>query len=143
MSKDRIEQFKPAHKVIDVVDRANKKICVILQRYSVDKPETSYAQVRLIARKKADEKFQKVVFVNYKREETIYPLDVIISVYQEGIAPYYFLSDFFLIESGDNRNFFLKLKSKLGLYHLVLTTPKPSPEKFTLTVVEMQQLPDI
>ena len=44
---------------------------------------------------------------------------------------------------GDNRNFFLKLKSKLGLYHVVLTTPKTSPEKLTLTVVEMQQLRDI
>ena len=44
---------------------------------------------------------------------------------------------------GDNRNVFFKLKSKLGLYHVVLTTPKTSPEKFILTVVEMQQLPDI
>ena len=44
---------------------------------------------------------------------------------------------------GVNRNLFLKLKSKLGLYHVVLTTPKPSPEKLTLTVVEMQQLPNI
>ena len=43
---------------------------------------------------------------------------------------------------GDNRNRFLKLKSKLGLYHIVLTTPKTSPEKLTLTVVEMQQLTD-
>ena len=44
---------------------------------------------------------------------------------------------------GDNRNLFLKLKSKLGLYHVVLITPKTSPEKLTLTIVEMQQLPDI
>ena len=44
---------------------------------------------------------------------------------------------------GDNRILFLKLKSKLGLYHVVLTTPKTSPEKLTLTVVEMQQLPDV
>ena len=43
---------------------------------------------------------------------------------------------------GDNRNLFLKLKSKLGLFHVVLTTPKTSPEKITVTVVEMQQLPD-
>ena len=43
---------------------------------------------------------------------------------------------------GDDRNLFLKLKSKLGLYYVVLTTPKTSPEKPTLTVVEMQQLPD-
>ena len=48
---------------------------------------------------------------------------------------------------GDNRNLFFKFKSKLGLYHVVLTAPKTSPEKLTLTVVEMQvemqQLPDI
>ena len=44
---------------------------------------------------------------------------------------------------GDNRNLFLKLKPKLGLYHVVLTTPKTSPEEITMTVVEMQQLPDI
>ena len=44
---------------------------------------------------------------------------------------------------GDNRILFFKLKSSLELYHVVLTTPKTSPEKLTLTVVEMQQLPDI
>ena len=44
---------------------------------------------------------------------------------------------------GDNRNLLLKLKSKLGLYHVKLTTPKTSPEKLELTVVEMQQLPDL
>ena len=40
----------------------------------------------------------------------------------------------------ENRNLFLKLKSKLGLYHVVLRTPKTSPEKITLALVEMQQL---
>ena len=44
---------------------------------------------------------------------------------------------------GDNRNLFLKLKSKLGLYHVVITTPKTAPEKLALTVVEMQKFPDI
>ena len=44
---------------------------------------------------------------------------------------------------GDNRNLFLKLKSERELYHIVLTTSKTAPEKLTLTVVEMQQLPDI
>ena len=44
---------------------------------------------------------------------------------------------------GDNRNIFLKLKSKLGLYHIGLTTPITSPEKRTLTVLEMQQLSNI
>ena len=43
---------------------------------------------------------------------------------------------------GDNRNLFLKLKTKLGLYHVELKS-KDSPEKLTLTLVETQQLPDI
>ena len=43
---------------------------------------------------------------------------------------------------GDNRNLFLKLKTKLGLYHLEVKS-KDSPEKITLTLVETQQLPDI
>ena len=44
---------------------------------------------------------------------------------------------------GYNRNLCLNLKSKVGLYHVVLTTPKTYPEKRTLTVFEMQQMPDI
>ena len=44
---------------------------------------------------------------------------------------------------GDNRSLFLKLKSKLEFYHVVLTTPKTFHEKLALTVVETQQLPDI
>ena len=44
---------------------------------------------------------------------------------------------------GGNRNLFLKVKLKLGVCHVVLTTPKTSPEKLKLIVVEMQQLPDI
>ena len=42
---------------------------------------------------------------------------------------------------GDNINLFLKLKTKLGLYHVKLKS-KDSPEKITLTLVETQQLPD-
>ena len=43
---------------------------------------------------------------------------------------------------GDNRKLFLKLKTKLRLYHIELKS-KDSPEKITLTLVETQQLPDI
>ena len=43
---------------------------------------------------------------------------------------------------GDDRNLLLKLKTKLGLYHVELKS-KDSPEKITLTLVETQQLPDI
>ena len=54
MSKNMNEQLKVAHKVDDVVDRADRKICVTLLRYNVDKLESSYAQVRLFAREKAE-----------------------------------------------------------------------------------------
>ena len=43
---------------------------------------------------------------------------------------------------GDNRNLFLKLKTKLGLYHVELKS-EDSPKKITLTLVETQRLPDI
>ena len=86
MSRDMDEQLKLAHKVVDVVDRANRKICVTLLRYNVDKPESSYAQVRLLARKKEDDRFQQVVYVNYKLEEFIYLLDVMNSVYDKVIT---------------------------------------------------------
>ena len=52
MSKDMDEQLKLAHNVVDVVDRANRKIWVTLLRYNVVKPESYYAQIRLFARKK-------------------------------------------------------------------------------------------
>ena len=44
---------------------------------------------------------------------------------------------------GNNRNPFLKLLSSLGFYQVEYTAPKTSPEKLTITLVEMQQLPDI
>ena len=74
------EQLKLVHKVIDVVDRPNIRICVTLLRYKEDNPETSYAQVRLFGRKKEEEKFQQIVYVNYKLDELLYPLEVINSV---------------------------------------------------------------
>ena len=72
MHKDMDEQLKLAHKVVDVVDRANRKICVSLLRYNVGKPESSYSQFRLIASKRENETFQQVVHVKYKLEEFIY-----------------------------------------------------------------------
>ena len=160
MSEDMDEQLKRAHKVVDVVDRANRKICVTLLRYNLDKLKSSYAQFRLFARKKEDE-FQQVVYVNYKLEELNYLLDVKNSVYDKiftnqpicnvlqnkfhRFTLYQYFSNRVKLSwnFGDNRKLFFKLKWKLGLCHVVLTTPRTSPGKPTLTVVEMQQLPDI
>ena len=161
MSEDTDEQLKLAHKFVDVVDQTNRMICVTMLRYNEDKPESSYAQVRIFARKKEDEKIQQVVYVKYKLEEFFYLLDVMNSVYNRVITNQHIcnillkklhlftLYHYFSIRVkiiwniGENRNLLLKLKSKMGLHHVVLTTPKTSPEKHKLTVVEMQQLPDI
>ena len=86
LSKNMEEQLKLVHKVIDIVDRPNRRICVTLLRYKVDNPETSYAQVRLFGRKREEEKFQQTVYVNYKLDEFIYLRDVMNSVYDKVIA---------------------------------------------------------
>ena len=86
MYKDMDEQLKLAQKLIDVGDRAIRKICVVLLRYTVDKPEISYAQAWKIARKKEDEKFQQVVCVIYKLQEFIHSLVVMNSVYNKLIT---------------------------------------------------------
>ena len=76
------ELLKMDHKLVDVVDRANRRICVTLLLYNVDKPESSYARIRLFASsKKEDEKFQQVVYVIFKPGECIYLLDIMNSVY--------------------------------------------------------------
>ena len=86
LSKDTEEQLKLVHKVIDIFDRPNRRICVTLLRYKVDNPETSYAQVRLFGRKKEEEKFQQFVYVNCRLDEFVYLLDVMNSLYDKVIA---------------------------------------------------------
>ena len=75
------EQLKLAHKVVDVMDRAKRRTCMTLLRYSVDKPESYCAQVWIFATKKEDEKLQKIVYVNYKIEPFFYLLEVMKSVF--------------------------------------------------------------
>ena len=85
-SRNMDEQLKLAHKVVGVVDRTNREICVTLLRYNVDKPDSPYAQFRKFARKKEDKKFQQVVSVKYRLEEFFYLLDVMNSVYDKVIT---------------------------------------------------------
>ena len=63
MSKNMEERLKLAHKVVDVGGRRYRNICVNLLRYRVDKPESSHAQVRKVATKKEDDKFQQNIYV--------------------------------------------------------------------------------
>ena len=75
LSKDMEEQLKLVHKVTEVVDRPNRRIWVTLLIYKVGKTETSYAQVLLFGRKKEEEKFQQIVYVNYRLDEFVYLLE--------------------------------------------------------------------
>ena len=79
-SKDMDEQLKLAYNVVDVVDQANTRICVTLLQYTAEKPESSYAQIRLIIKKMEEEKFQQIVYVIYKLQDFIYLLNVMVSV---------------------------------------------------------------
>ena len=63
LAKDIEERLKLTRKVV-VVDRPQRKICVTMLRYNVEKPETSYVQVRLFGRRKDEEKFNQIVYVN-------------------------------------------------------------------------------
>ena len=53
-----------------------------LLRYNVEKPWSSYAQVRLIAKKK-DEKLKQIDFVIYKPKKINYLPDLMNFVYDE------------------------------------------------------------
>ena len=113
LSKDMEEQLKLVHNVIDIVDCPKRRVCVTLLRYKVDKPETSYAQIRLSGRMAVEKKFQQFVYVIYKLAEFVCLLDVLNSVYDKVIAnqpicnvlwkviaPIYSIHLFFVYESG-------------------------------------------
>ena len=86
LAKDIEEQPKLRHKVVEVVVRPHRKICVTMLRYNMEKPETSYVQVRLFGRRKDEETFNQIVYVNYKPDIFIYLFDIMKSVYDKVIA---------------------------------------------------------
>ena len=106
------EQLKLTHKVVDVVDRANRKICVTLLWYRVDKPESSYAQDQLFAREKEDEKFQQIFHVNYIFEQFIYLLEVMNSVYDNVIANKPTIKPTIMLIGGDGTHCFARKTSR-------------------------------
>ena len=82
-SKEIDEQFKLANKLVDVVNRANKKIHVILVRYKMAISKSLYAQIRTFARKNDDEKFQEIVCLTDKIVEVIFLSELFNSVYHD------------------------------------------------------------
>ena len=80
LAKDMGEQFKLTQKVVKIVDRPLRKICVTLLRYNGEKPETSYVQVRLFGRRKDEQKFNHFVYLNYELDEIVFFFDLMKSV---------------------------------------------------------------
>ena len=80
VSKDLDEQLKHAQKAITIVDRPKRKIFATMKKYCMDELESSYVQLRLFTRNSEHDKFQQLVFVNYKYDEFLYLLDVITSI---------------------------------------------------------------
>ena len=112
--EDTDEQRKLAHEVIDVVDQANRKVCVTVLRYNVENLESSCAQVRLLAKRKEKETFQTIVqgikeleyFVFFLLDEMDSVYDKVITkkpicdVLKKEIATNYSISILFAFESG-------------------------------------------
>ena len=80
LSKDLDEQLKHVQKAITIVDRPKRKIIATMKKYCMDKPESLYVQLRLFTRNSEHDKFQQLVFVNYKYDEFLCLLDVINSI---------------------------------------------------------------
>ena len=86
LAKDMEEQLKLKHKVVEIVDWPHRKTSVTMLRYNVEKPETSYVEVRLFGRRKDEDIFNQIVHVTYKLDEFIYLIDVMNSVYDKVFA---------------------------------------------------------
>ena len=55
-------------------------------RYNVEKPKTWHVQLRLLGRRKEEDKLNHIVYVNYKFDEFIYLLGAMNFVYDKVIA---------------------------------------------------------
>ena len=86
LAKDMEEQLKLTHKIVEIVDRPHRKICMTMLRYNVEQPKTSYVQVRLSGRRKEEEKINQIVYVNYTLDDFIFLLDLMDSVYDKIIS---------------------------------------------------------
>ena len=94
MSEVLVGQLKLAHKAVDVMDQPIKTFCLNVLRYNMDKPLRSYADVRISARIKEEEEFQRSVYVYYSFDELIYVIDIMKSLFEKNTANQFFI--FFL-----------------------------------------------
>ena len=76
MSNDKDEQIKLTHKVVDVMDQANRKTCLTLLHYKKYKLEKSFAQLRAFA-KTVKTRNRTDYYVKNEFEEIVYIFDVL------------------------------------------------------------------
>ena len=93
LAKVMEEQLKFTHKVLEVVERPHRKICVTMLRDKVENRDPLYVQVQLFGRRKEETKFSQFVYVNYKFVELNYLLDLMNSVFDIVNATESFLFD--------------------------------------------------
>ena len=55
------EQLQLVNKMIHVVDKPNREVCVFLLQYNVEAPQNFYAQVQIFAKRKEEEEFDPIV----------------------------------------------------------------------------------
>ena len=63
-SKDMVEQINLAHKLIDIVHRASRKLCVTLLQYLADRTESSYAKVWILQTRRRMRNFNELFMWN-------------------------------------------------------------------------------
>ena len=80
LTKDLDEELKHVQKAITIVDRPKNKVVATMKKYCTEKPESTYVQLRLFTRNSKLDKFQQLVFVNYKYDEFLCLLDAITSI---------------------------------------------------------------
>ena len=71
MSIDMEEQLMFIHKMVEVVERTIRKMWLTLLQCNAVKPEISYAQVRMIARKGDQYFFLQIFYVNYNFQKLV------------------------------------------------------------------------
>ena len=49
-----VEQLQLVNKMIHVVDKPNREVCVLLLQYNVEAPQNFYAQVQIFAKRKEE-----------------------------------------------------------------------------------------
>ena len=80
LSKELDEQLKHVQKPITSVDRPKRKIFATMKKNCMDKPESTYLQLRVFTRNSEHDKIQQLVIVNYSYDQFLYLLDVITSI---------------------------------------------------------------